>query len=895
MGRYVLPSGTVTFLFTDIEGSTRLLQRVGSVYPEVLEAHAKLIRRALAAHAGQEASTGGDSFFAVFPVALDAILAAAAAQRSLADHPWPEGVRVRVRMGIHTGHGTLHGDDYVGLDVHRAARIASAAHGGQVLLSEATEALILHELPADLRLRDLGMHRLKDLENPERLFQLVVAGLEKDFPPPRSLDARPHNLPTQLTSFVARERELAELRELLGKTRLITITGAGGTGKTRLVLELAASSLPAFPHGVFFVPLATLTDPYLVLPTVAGTLGVQVNEGLPLQALIRELAHQQMLLVLDNFEQVSAAAPSVAELLEALSELHVVVTSRAVLRIRGEHEYPLSPLEVPEPESLRDWSQLTRYGSIRLFIDRAWAKDPSFVLTSENAALVAELAARLDGLPLAIELAAAQIKLLPPQALLARLGDRLTLLKSDAPDVEARHRTLRATLAWSYDLLDEPERALFHRLAIFEGGFSLDAAESVASGPPVGSVLEGLAKLLDNSLFHHRTVRGEARFEMLETIREFALERLAESDDEESLAGRHAEYFEDLAARAEPHLTRERQALWLDRLENEHGNFRALLGRAPRLGRVQPALLTAGALWRFWQMRGYLAEGRGVLEGLLDRPEAAEPTPARAKALAGLAGLLYWQGDSTGSGRRYEEALEIYRGLGDEWNMAETLYGLGAATGMQGKHSEAESLLDQALGAFERLGDTTSTARVLSSVGWVLMGRGRPTQAAEAMRAALRRLEGTGERYMEGQTRLALAWAHLAGRHYDEARGELVQAIESSAETGDLTSLAHALRWMATIEAAAGSVPRAVRLAASAERLRRILGGGPTMAVAGLEEPDLTARRALDEEDFEQGWAEGEAMTLEEAVAYAREGPVTVQPPVEAGGSATGSSTHPPA
>jgi predicted ATPase/class 3 adenylate cyclase/Flp pilus assembly protein TadD len=866
----MFPTGTVTFLFSDIEGSTRLLQRVGDGYPEILEAHAKLIRQALAAHAGHEVSTEGDGFFAVFPIALDAVLAAAAVQRSLLGHPWPEGVQVRVRIGLHTGQGTLGGDDYVGLDVHRTARIASAAHGGQVLLSEATEALTTQDLPADLRLRDLGPHRLKDLEHPERLFQLVVAGLEQDFPPPRALDARPHNLPTQLTTFVGREKELAELQDLLGQTRLITITGAGGTGKSRLVLELASSCLSAFPQGVFFVPLATINDPALVLSAVAATLGVQVTGGTPLKALSRELATDRLLLVLDNFEQLAAAAPSVAELLEAVPGLHVVVTSRVLLRVRGEHAYPLSPLDVPDP-SVRDWTDLAGYGSIRLFVDRAWAKDPSFVLTPENASVIAELAARLDGLPLAIELAASRIKLLPPKALLSRLGDRLDLLKADARDIDPRHQTLRSAIAWSHDLLDESGRALFRRLGLFEGGFTLDAAEFSAEGPPVESVLEGVAELLDNSLLFHRTVRGEARFEMLETIREFALEHLRRAGEEEALAGRHAEFFEGLAARAEPHLTRERQALWLDRLENDHGNLRAVLSRAPRLGRTQEALQGAGALWRFWQMRGHLGEGRGVLAELLARPEAAQPSPARAKALTGLAGLLYWQGDYAGSSGCYQEALEIYRHLADEWNTAEALYGLGAAAGMLGNHSEAERLLDEAVTIFGRLGDATSTARVLSSVGWVLMGRGRLTEATGAMQEALRLLEGTGERYMESQTRLALAWAHLGGRHYDEARVELVQAVESFAETGDLTSLAHGFRWMATIEAAAGSVQRAVRLTAAAERLRTSLGGGPTMAVTGLEEPDVTARRVLDQDEFDREWAEGEAMTLEQAVACARE------------------------
>ncbi|MGQ0548309.1 MAG: adenylate/guanylate cyclase domain-containing protein, partial [Armatimonadota bacterium] len=424
-----LPSGTVTFLFTDIEGSTDLLQRIGPAYDTLLEAHRWLLRAAIEAEHGHEMNTEGDSFFVVFSSAARAAAAATAAQRALSSHPWPPGAALRVRMGLHTGEATPVGRDYVGLDVHRAARISAAGWGGQILISQATKTLIEHTLPSGASLRDLGEHRLKDLQRPERLFQLAVADLQIDFPALRTLDATPNNLPTQLTSFIGREREVAAARQLLATARLLTLTGPGGTGKTRLSLQLAAEVADQFPHGVYFVLLAPISDPALVASTVAQTLGLAEQRGKsPLERLQEYLRDKQLLLILDNFEQVVAAAPLLSELLKAGTGSKIVVTSRAVLRVYGEQEFPVPPLQLPDPKHLPTLDSLSQYEAVRLFIQRAVAVKPDFTVTNDNAPAVAEITSRLDGLPLAIELAAARIKILPPRAMLSRLGHRLNLL-----------------------------------------------------------------------------------------------------------------------------------------------------------------------------------------------------------------------------------------------------------------------------------------------------------------------------------------------------------------------------------------------------------------------------------------------------------------------------------
>ncbi len=541
-----LPQGTVTLLFTDMEGSTRLLQRVGERYADVLEACRHLLRTAFHQYHGHEVDTQGDAFFVAFARAIDAVSAAVAAQRALASHAWPEGVAVRVRMGLHTGEPHLAAEGYVGLDVHRAARIMNAGHGGQILLSQTTRELVEHDLPEGASLRDLGAHRLKDLEHPSHLYQLVTPGLPADFPPLRTLDTHAHNLPVQLTSLIGREQEVAAVCHLLQRqeVRLLTLTGPGGTGKTRLGLQVAAELSETFSDGVFFVNLAPLSDPELVVPTIAQALGVKEAAGQPLLDLVSAwLREKELLLLLDNFEQVAEAAVEVSALLARCPQLNVLVTSRAVLHLSGEHEFPVPPLSLPDPRHLPDLMTLSQYEAVALFIARAQAVKPEFQVTNANAPAVAEICVRLDGLPLAIELAAARSKMLPPQALLARLGQRFTLLTSGAQDVPARQQTLRNTIAWSYDLLDAGEQRLFRRLSVFVGGATLEAVEALYTtlGDEPGQVLDGIASLIDKSLLRQTEQEAEEpRFVMLETIREYGREALTAHGEVEATRQAHA-------------------------------------------------------------------------------------------------------------------------------------------------------------------------------------------------------------------------------------------------------------------------------------------------------------------------------------------------------------------
>ncbi len=580
-----LPKGTVSLLFTDMEGSTRLLQQLGARYADVLAECRQLLRTAFQRWNGYEVDTQGDAFFVAFARAIDAVSAAVDAQRGLANHSWPEGVTVRVRMGLHTGEPTLTSEGYVGLDVHRGARIMSAGHGGQVLLSQTTRDLVEDELLVEVSLRDLGEHRLKDLGHPLRLFQLVIEGLPAGFPPLKTLDAHPNNLPVQPTPLIGREEKVAVLVELLGRgdVRLVTLTGPGGVGKTRLGLQVAAELSDRFSDGVFFVNLAPIRDAEFVVAAIVQTLEVkeiaEQGQAQPLQRLKAFLREKNVLLVLDNFEQVTAAALLVAELLAACSRLKVLVTSRIALHVRAEHEFAVPPLAVPDLKHLPDAAALAQYEALELFTQRAQAVKPDFTVTSANASAVAAICVRLDGLPLAIELAAARIKYFPAQTLLTRLEQGLGVLAGGARDLPERQQTLRSTIAWSYDLLSPEEQKLFRRLSVFVDGCTLEANEAVctAAGALDEDILEGLASLVDKSLLRQEEADGEPRFTMLQTLREFGLECLANEQETEVTRHAHALYYLRLAEESEPHLKGKAAARWLVQLELEHENLRAAL------------------------------------------------------------------------------------------------------------------------------------------------------------------------------------------------------------------------------------------------------------------------------------------------------------------------------
>ncbi len=879
-----LPTGTVTFLFTDIEGSTKLAERLGTAaWSELLEAHHAILREAFAASSGREIKTEGDSFFVVFRSAQAAVGATVDAQRALAAHAWPDGAAIRVRMGLHTGEGVLVADgDYVGLDVHRAARVASAGHGGQVLVSSTTRALVDGALPAGVELRDLGEHRLKDLSRPERIGQLVIVGLPDHFPALKTLSNLPNNLPVMLTTFVGRGAEVARVRELLAGSRLVTLTGPGGTGKTRLSLQLAAEAIDAFPDGVFFVPLGPIADPTLVAGTIASVLGIQDVGGTPIeQRLADYLTSRRLLLVLDNFEQVTDAAPLINDLLRSAPELKCVVTSRAVLHLYGEQEFPVPPLGVPDTMHLPPLEALTQYEAVALFIARARSVRPDFQVDNDNAPAVAEVCARLDGLPLAIELAAARIKLLSPQAMLARLQSRLDLFGGGvARDLPARQQTLRGAIAWSYDLLDEESRRLFRRLSVFVGGFVLEAAEAICGPAPEGSagpasdVLEGLGALVDQSLLRQSDQHEHARFVMLGTIREFAWDALGECGERDEIRARHAAYFADFAERALPHLTAEDRGEWLDYLEHEHDNLRAAIAWSIETAEPTVGARLGAALWRFWQTRGHLREGLRRLEAVLAIPGCVDHPAERLRALEAAGGVAYWLGEMTVAATFYEEALTIARERGDPAEVAQALFNLSFTYIMpRTEMLRGKDLVEESLAIFQQLGDEAGIMRALWARGSLSVFQEAWPEAASDFRETLVRARKLHDAYWTSWSLHMLGASEAQLGDLDAARPHLEEALDLLESSGEITGIVLALDDFALFWAKSGDLPRGLRLTHAARRLQDQtetflatfsleIWGAVVETYAGQLEPEDALRYA----------AEGRALSVEESIAYARGG-----------------------
>ena len=670
-----LPTGTVTFFFSDIEGSTRLLEALGPDYPDLLDRHRSIVREAFSRWRAVEINTQGDSFFAAFASPSDAIAAAVAIQRAIAAEPWPKGVTLRVRIGLHTGEAQVAGDDYVGLDVHRAARIMAAAHGGQIVVSDTTHALAQRALHDGIELQDLGQHRLRDLTAPERLFEVQAAGVRGDFPALRTLDITPNNLPTQPSVLVGREAELKAIGDLLdsASVRLVTLTGPGGIGKTRLALQAAAEQVDRATDGVYFVDLSNVRDADGALHEIVRAVGLTISTGDELrEALAEQLGTRRVLLLLDNFEQVMAAAEDVADLLRSCPHIRFLVTSREALRVRGEHLFPVAPLSLPrEGLTAATAQELARYEAIHLFIERAREARRDFAIHDDNAAVVAEICVRLDGLPLAIELAAARLKLFSPDELRDRLRSRLDVLRGGARDLPARQRTLRGTIEWSYELLDGDERAIFQLLSVFSGS-RIDAVEEVASRVQSLAdidVVDRLASLVDKSLIRTAAEGGRERLSMLETIREYGTEQLDRDPHLGPAARRaHAEYFVEFALARRADLRVRREAA-LDELASELGN----LETAWRffVAQIDLTSLTTllDALWALYDARGWyhgaLRLANDLLGVLNESPAAAERAEEEIAVRMTLArGLLAIRGYTDEVERLYREALAAAERIG---------------------------------------------------------------------------------------------------------------------------------------------------------------------------------------------------------------------------------------
>ena len=674
-----LPGGTVTFLFTDIEGSTQLLHELGDGYADALVAHRTALRAAFEANSGVEVDTQGDAFFVAFARASDALAAAREGQDALAGGP------VRVRMGVHTGEPIVTDEGYVGIDVHRAARIAAVGHGGQVLVSHATR-----ELAGADGLHDLGEHRLKDLTAPERIYQLG----EGEFPPLKSLNQS--NLPAQPTPFVGREKELGEVLGLLGDPaiRLLTLTGAGGSGKTRLAVQAAAEVVDDYEHGVWWVPLQAVHEPERVGAAIASAVGARGE-------LAAHLGDRHVLLVLDNFEQVAEAAPELGELLASCSNLRLIVTSREILRLTAEREYAVPPLVEQE--------------SVGFFLARARAVSSGFQPDEH----VLPICRRLDHLPLALELAAARVKALSTKQILERLERALPLLTGGARDVPERQRTLRGAIAWSYELLSPEEQEAFRRLGFFAGGFTLDAAEQVA-----GADVDALQSLVEKSLVRF----GSERYSLLETIREFALEQLNETDGWEEARRRHFDFFLALAGEADTSAEGgygQRPELLLP----EEENLKTAIEGAVAAGDLLPATELMVLLENFWVAIGPL-EGARRYEELLARKDEL-PEKLRARALRCYAGSLFIGGDYERSHYANEESLALFRALGDDEGVAVLLHRLGISTLVLGDTDEARRILDESLRSYHRAGSERGEAETTGGLGYVAREEGDYETAIE--------------------------------------------------------------------------------------------------------------------------------------------------------------------
>jgi predicted ATPase/class 3 adenylate cyclase/Tfp pilus assembly protein PilF len=915
------PTGTLTFLFTDIEGSTRLWEHDAQAMQAALSRHDELLRRAIQERGGYVFKTVGDAFCAVFPTAPDALEAALEIQRRLLSSEWERIGTFRVRMALHTGAAEERDGDYFGPPVNRVARLLSAAHGGQVLLSLSTQELVRDQLPTGTSLRDLGEYRLKDLFRPERVFQLSAPELPSEFPPLRTLEAYRNNLPLQPTPLIGREKEVAEVRDLLrGKAmRLLTLTGPGGTGKTRLALQAAADLLEDFPDGTFLAPLATLTEAQLFFSAVAETLGVRETGEQPLKDTVKDyLGHRRLLLVLDNFEQVLKAAPAVSELLGGAPGLKVLATSRAPLGLYGEHVYPVPPLALPDLERPPPLERLTQYEAVRLFVERAQAVRPDFSITNESAPAVAEICVRLDGLPLAIELAAARIKMLPPKAMLQRLSSRLKLLTGGARDLPERQRTLRATIEWSHALLDQGEQVLFGRLAVFSGGRTIEAIEAVCDAEddlPVDA-FDGISSLLDKSLLRQEEgPNGEPRFVMLETVHEFAREQLQESAEAERIKRLHAQYFLTLAEEANPELKGANQLEWLERLEAENDNMRAALSWASQRDEAGVAMRLGGALWRFWSVRGYYSEGRRWLEAALAIDGRVSPE-VRAMALAGLGTLTLEQGDldrgkqaceeglqlleheargEAGEAklcllvffgwvtlqredygratRLFEESLALSRKMGDTWWIAGSLLQLALVTSFLGDSERATELYEESMDLFREQGDKNGLASCLNDLAMVVYSQGDLVRAAKLTEEAVALLRELGARGSVALVLCNLGWITLLQDDLGKAADLYGESLSLAWDAGLNPLVEHTLEGFACLAGARGATDRAARLWGAAQTLHETKGipRDPDF----LSEADArisVVRSGMNEEAWEEAWRKGRAMTLDEAVSYALEG-----------------------
>jgi predicted ATPase/class 3 adenylate cyclase len=914
-----LPIGTVTFLFTDIEGSTHLWEQYPDGMKASLARHDLLLRQAVENSQGIVVKTTGDGMMAVFITVTAALKAAVWAQQVLLSESWDEiqPRSIRVRMAIHTGAAELRAGDYFGTAVNRAARLMAAAHGGQVLISDAAADLAREELPDGVTLLDLGEHRLKDLSRPAHVFQMVHPELARDFPPLVVIDSFPNNLPQQLTSFVGREKELDQTRSRLENARLLTLIGPGGTGKTRLTIQLAADILPGYSDGVWLIELASLSDPGLVVQTVASVLNVREVQGLTLLELLTNyLRSRRLLLLMDNCEHLIEACANLADnLLRACPRLQIIASSREALGIDGELIYRVPPLALPG-EAERSPENLSHFEAVQLFIERAQAVQPNFAFTALNAPAVAQISRRLDGIPLALELAAARVRMLPPEQIASHLDDRFRLLTGGSRTALPRQQTLRSLIDWSYDLLSESERTLFRRLAVFVGGWSLEAAEAISPDLDVWTLLDAL---VNKSLVAQEEVGGAARFRLLETIRQYARDRLLESTEGEEVRQRHFRYYYEFIDPSQPHTIGWHTRDWYEKVNREKDNLSAALQWGISVD-PDAALWLASGMADFWIRRGYFDDARSWLRATLQRVEDLPEVQgevqknrdlARAKALLGLSlpslthdssavvmclecvrifrqydtradlgfalGMLGFnealQGDLDHAEEHFTEAISIGYELNDPSILGFSLgvYSMYVLTA-RGDLEAAKRASEEGAGYARQIGPPVPWGGVVSIyiLGMFAFNTGHLDEARRYSSEAKSLFEELGDVLMVNNAQSNLGHIELASGNYDAARQIYKQTLPRYLEVDYPGAIAHQLERFAIIAIREEQYERAAILFGSAEALRERVKSD--MAVYERDEytREVDALQGqMPQEAFAAAWAEGRKLAVKQAVDLA--------------------------
>jgi predicted ATPase/class 3 adenylate cyclase/DNA-binding XRE family transcriptional regulator len=867
-----------TFLFTDIEGSAKLWETTPEKMKLALQRHHAILQEAITYNGGAVFQIVGDAFCAAFPTVLSAVSAAITAQQELHREPWDLPFPIRARMGIHTGEAERTSNNGYASNptLNRVARILSAAHGGQVLLSLATKDLVKDSLPANTELRDMGQHSLKNLIHPEHLFQLNIQGLPSEFPPLNTLTHR-HNLPAQLTSFIAREEEIALVYEYLLKNdiRLVTLIGPGGIGKTRLSIEIARAVLTGFPDGVFFVALAPLDDPKLIPAAIAQALGyVGVKNISMLEQLKEGIGDKQLLLVLDNCEHLIEEVASVAyDLLFACSHLKLLTTSRESLRISGEWVYTIPAFDLPADNSSQDLENALKYPALALFVERARAVRSDFSLNADNVETLLAICARLDGLPLAIELIAARMRFMSPQALLERLSAQFVLTADGTRAASERQKTLQNAIDWSYGLLPPEEQKLFAYLSVFSGGFTLDMAEKIFSQTVTEkSAPDYVASLLDKSLLQHSAVEhSDTYYTMLVTIQEFARHRLRDRGEENETRNRHLAYFLDLTKNADRELRGPNQLKWLRRLETIVDNLRAALDWAIESHQAEQALQLVRKLDWFWFIRSEHNEGRQWLDRILkmqDTPLYEEP---RAEALYDIAHHIWLQIGHIEARPYAEQALSIARIHNDQPNIARALSILGLVLADEKNFTEAQSTLEESIVLYQKIGDEWGNAHSLTCLGHVSEVKGDLKTAVSLREQALELFRKLGDRYFESATLNFLGIIQAMQGNVERGMAELQESLRLAQQCDSSYEIAMNLWSFAEVSQMEGNQPRAVHLYLAAKNAYDSIGAWQKSNEAKFENTLAACRAALSESEFAKAEAQGHAMTMEQAIAYALE------------------------